>query len=58
MSGETTRGSDDIAGNTNDKQAPQALIKHELRRDARIRTPEDDREGLLSRRQFGASGVA
>jgi hypothetical protein len=44
------RGSDDIAGNTNNKQVPQALIKHDLRRNARIRAPEDDREGLLSRR--------
>lgn len=43
------RGSNDVSGNTNNKQVPQALIKHDFGRNARIRTPEDDRERLLPR---------
>ena len=52
------RRGNDISGNANNKQVSQALIKHDLRRNARIGTSENDRKWLLTLRQFGAPAVA
>jgi len=51
------RRSDDVACDANDEEVPQTLIEHDLRRDARIRTSEDDRERLLPGGKLDAPGV-
>lgn len=52
------RWSYDVTGNTNDEKVSEPLVEHQLSRHSRIRASEDDREGLLTRRQLGAPVVA
>ena len=52
------RWRDDVARDADDEQVAQALIEHQLRRDAGIRAAEDDGERLLSVREVVAPGVA
>ena len=52
------RGSNDVAGDADDKQLAQTLIEHHLCRDSRIGTPEDDGELLLTCRQLAAARLA
>ncbi|GAC1409343.1 MAG: hypothetical protein NVSMB53_01460 [Gemmatimonadaceae bacterium] len=51
------RRSDDVAGDADDEQVAQALIEYDLRRNARIRASEDDRDRLLPARKLDATGV-
>ena len=43
------RRRDDVAGDADHEQIAEALIEHELRRHARVGTPENDGERLLRR---------
>src|SRR4029453_6193976 len=43
----------DVAGHADHEQIAEALIEDQLRRDARARAAQDDREGFLSRDQLG-----
>jgi len=52
------RGGDDVAGDADDKQVAQALVKNDLGRHPRVRTAEDDGEGRLAGRQGVAAGMA
>ena len=52
------RGSDDVAGNTDDKQVAEALVKHQLDRNPRVGTGENDGEGVLSAGHAGLVGPA
>ena len=52
------RGSNDVAGDADDKQVAQTLIEDHLCRDSRIGTPEDDGELLLTCRQLAAARLA
>jgi len=49
------RRSDDIPRNTDDKEVSKALVKHNLRRHARIGTSEDDGKRLLAGDQLRAA---
>src|SRR5207302_8738712 len=51
------RWSDDVAGDSNDEEVAEALVKDQFRGDAGIRATEDDRERLLSRDQRGTTGM-
>src|SRR5712691_9970642 len=52
------RRSDDVAGDANDEEVPQALVEDDLGGNARIRTAENDGERLLAGGQLGASRVS
>src|SRR5215469_250070 len=41
------RGRDDVAGHADDEQVAESLVEDDLRRHARIRAAEHDRERLL-----------
>jgi hypothetical protein len=47
--------SDDVARNTDDKEVAKSLIEDDLRWHAGIGAPEDDCEGLLTRRHLAAT---
>src|SRR5688572_5022244 len=49
------RRRDDVARDANHKQVSEALIEHDLGRDARIGATEDDRERLLPLRDLLAA---
>ena len=42
------RGSDDVSGNADDEEIPQALVEHDLCWDARVGASENDGEWLLA----------
>ena len=46
------RGRDDVAGHADHEQIAEALIEHDLGRDARIGAAQHDRERLLARREI------
>jgi hypothetical protein len=50
------RRGNDISSHADDKQVTQALIEDDLGWHTRIRTAQDDREGLLALRQCTAAG--
>src|SRR2546429_9537314 len=52
------RGSDDVSGNTNDKQVAQALVEDDLSRHPRVGTTENNGERLLTRGQLVAARLA
>ena len=49
------RGSDDVSGDADDKQIPQALVKDDFCRHPRVGTSENNGEWLLARRQLAAA---
>src|SRR5437588_129144 len=51
------RWCDNVAGDSNDEEVAEALVKDQFRGDAGIRATEDDRERLLSRDQRGTTGM-
>src|SRR6516162_10062685 len=50
------RGGDDVPGDADHEKIAEALVEHELGRDARVGAPEDDRERLLAGDEGGAMG--
>ena len=52
------RGGDNVAGDADDEQIAEALVEDNLRRHARVRASEDDRERLLRRWQLVAARPA
>jgi hypothetical protein len=52
------RSSDDIPGNSNDKQVAEALVEYDFCRHARVGTTENNGEGLLTCRQLVATRLA
>src|SRR6185369_4897423 len=45
------------AGDADDEEVAEALVKDELGRDPGVRAPQHDGEGLLRGRELGATGV-